>query len=55
MIPDFVVNAGRVIQVTTMRERWTEQTGGNTATGYIVDEILCEADRSGVTPMAVAE
>jgi leucine dehydrogenase len=56
-VPDFVINAGGVIQIHAVRSEWglDKLEGSLLAIGDRVERIVGEADRSGRTPLAVAE
>jgi leucine dehydrogenase len=56
-VPDFVINAGGVIQIHAVRSAWgpDKLEGSLLAIGDRVARIVSEAERSGQTPVAVAE
>ena len=56
-VPDFVINAGGVIQIHALRSEWgpDKLEGSMFAIGDRVARIVNEADRSRRTPVAVAE
>jgi leucine dehydrogenase len=56
-VPDFVVNAGGVIQIHAVRSDWDceKLTGSLLAIGDRVTSIMNEANRRRRTPLAVAE
>lgn len=56
-VPDFVVNAGGVIQIHAMRSGWgpDKLEGSLLAIGDRVRRILADADRTRRTPLMVAE
>jgi leucine dehydrogenase len=56
-VPDFVINAGGVIQIHGLRSAWGHDKleGSLLAIGDRVARIVSEADRSGRTPVALAE
>jgi leucine dehydrogenase len=56
-VPDFLANAGGVIHIHALREGWDEARLRATtrAIGARAREVLAEADRTGVTPLAAAE
>ncbi|HEY2438901.1 MAG TPA: Glu/Leu/Phe/Val dehydrogenase dimerization domain-containing protein [Solirubrobacteraceae bacterium] len=56
-VPDFVVNAGGVIDIHALRAGWDDQrlAGAVAAIGDRVREVLAEADTSGQMPLEVAE
>jgi leucine dehydrogenase len=56
-VPDFVANAGGVIQIHAVRSDWGPEklTGSLLAIGDRVTSILAETKRSRRTPLAVAE
>jgi leucine dehydrogenase len=56
-VPDFVVNAGGVIQIHALRSGWgpDKLEGSLLAIGDRVRRILTDADRTRRTPVAVAE
>lgn len=56
-VPDFVVNAGGVIQIHAVRSDWDVEklTGSLLAIGDRVTSIINEAKRSRRTPLVVAE
>jgi leucine dehydrogenase len=56
-VPDFVINAGGVIQIHALRSEWSPDKleGSLFAIGDRVTTIVNEADRSRRTPLAVAE
>ncbi len=56
-VPDFVVNAGGVIQIHAVRSDWDSEklSGSLLAIGDRVTSIINEANRSRRTPLAVAE
>ncbi len=56
-VPDFVINAGGVIHIHALRSAWglDKLEGSLLAIGDRVATLIREADRSGRTPVAVAE
>jgi leucine dehydrogenase len=56
-VPDFILNAGGVIQIHAFRERWTDERLAVEVlrVGDRVADILAEADAAGRTPLDVAE
>jgi leucine dehydrogenase len=56
-VPDFVINAGGVIHIHAVRSAWgpDKLEGSLLAIGDRVARIVSEAERSGQTPVAVAE
>lgn len=56
-VPDFVANAGGVIDIHGLREGWSEGdlTAALERIGARVEEILAEAEEAGTTPLGVAE
>ena len=56
-MPDFVANAGGVLQIHALREGFSEDRlrADVLRIGVRVRELLVEADASGLTPLAVAE
>jgi leucine dehydrogenase len=56
-VPDFVINAGGVIQIHALRSEWSldKLEGSLFAIGNRVTSIVNEAGRSRRTPLAVAE
>ena len=56
-VPDFVINAGGVIHIHTLRERWDagKLEESVLAIGDRVARLVAEAARSGSTPLRVAE
>ncbi|HEX4218935.1 MAG TPA: Glu/Leu/Phe/Val dehydrogenase dimerization domain-containing protein [Acidimicrobiales bacterium] len=56
-VPDFVINAGGVIQIHAVRSAWgpDKLEGSLLAIGDRVARIVSEAERTGRTPVAVAE
>jgi leucine dehydrogenase len=56
-VPDFVINAGGVIQIHALRSAWgpDKLEGSLLAIGDRVARIVGEAERRGRTPVAIAE
>jgi leucine dehydrogenase len=56
-VPDFVVNAGGVIHIHALRSGWgaDKLEGSLLAIGDRVGALLARAERTGCTPLAVAE
>jgi len=56
-VPDFVINAGGVIQIHARRSSWgaDKLEGSLLAIGDRVSRIVTEADRTAQTPVTVAE
>jgi leucine dehydrogenase len=56
-VPDFVINAGGVIHIHALRAAWDAEKlrGSLHAIGDRVSSIVEQADRTGRTPVAVAE
>jgi leucine dehydrogenase len=56
-VPDFVINAGGVIHIHALRSAWgyDKLEGSLLAIGDRVSTILLQAERTGRTPVAVAE
>jgi len=56
-VPDFVANAGGVVHIHALREGWDEErlNAAVLEIGRRVGELLVEAARDGVTPLAAAE
>jgi leucine dehydrogenase len=56
-VPDFVINAGGVIHIHAIRSAWgyDKLEGSLLAIGERVSTILIQAERTGRTPVAVAE
>ena len=56
-VPDFVINAGGVIHIHALRAGWglDKLEGSLLAIGDRVGTLLARAERSGCTPLAVAE
>ena len=56
-VPDFVINAGGVIHIHALRERWEvgKLEESVLAIGDRVAGLIAQAARSGCTPLRVAE
>ena len=56
-VPDFVINAGGVIHIHALRAAWgpDKLEGSLLAIGDRVAAMLAQSERTGLTPLAVAE